>query len=266
MNSRPTSPRSLGPREAPASQVAAVTLQFHPDWPFQAGTVIEAMAADGFYRSQFVTGVSNGGLTAYRGGDRWLWESRLFAGRYDDGPPADRPVYGGWNRHASAYGAAFRFGSSYVRLRPEAVRRTTFCFPDSVFEPEDFGDVATLPRLCRMADEADTDDLDDYIEAQVHGPVRFDTDVEALVLDPCFADTAVETTARTLGCPIEFHPGFLATSDSVDATYRGPDIAQLAHSLGPDLTPAVIGGAARSHPPQSIKYLWHCLAHFGRAT
>ena len=33
--------------------------------------------------------------------------------------------------------------------------------------------------------------LDDYIEAHVHGPLRFATDVEALVLDPCFRDTEV---------------------------------------------------------------------------
>ncbi|HEY3016983.1 MAG TPA: DUF3626 domain-containing protein, partial [Nocardioides sp.] len=46
--------------------MSRVTLQFHPDWP--AGglvddLVIESMARDGEYRSQFVTGTSNGGLT-----------------------------------------------------------------------------------------------------------------------------------------------------------------------------------------------------------
>src|SRR5689334_22971853 len=90
-----------------------ITLQFHPDWPYQGGTVIESMVADGIYRSQFSTGSSNGGLTAYAGGDRWRWESRLFAGRYDDAPAADRPVYGAWNRRADPYGGAVRFGSSY---------------------------------------------------------------------------------------------------------------------------------------------------------
>ncbi|WP_425584256.1 hypothetical protein [Streptosporangium album] len=29
--------------------------------------------------SQFVTGTGNGGLTAHPGGDRWRWESRIFA-------------------------------------------------------------------------------------------------------------------------------------------------------------------------------------------
>src|SRR5215217_6755129 len=109
----------------------AITLQFHPDWPCAGRTVIESMADDGFYRSQFVTRISNAGLTAFPGGDRWQWESRLFSARYDGGPAVDRPVYGAWNRRADPYGGAIRFGSSYVRLRLEAVDRATFCFPDS---------------------------------------------------------------------------------------------------------------------------------------
>lgn len=46
------------------SMEPAVTLQFHPDWPYQGRMVIEALAATGVYRSQFVTGISNGGLRA----------------------------------------------------------------------------------------------------------------------------------------------------------------------------------------------------------
>ena len=48
-----------------------VVLHFHPGWPFAGGTVLEAIAATGVYRSQFATGTSNGGLTAHPGGDRW---------------------------------------------------------------------------------------------------------------------------------------------------------------------------------------------------
>lgn len=58
-----------------AARVAAVTLQFHPNRPHRGGTVIESMATDGHYRSQFATGISNGGLTAFRGGDRWRCRS-----------------------------------------------------------------------------------------------------------------------------------------------------------------------------------------------
>jgi hypothetical protein len=239
-----------------------LTVQFHPDWPHGARTVLESMVADGVYRSQFVTGISNGGL----GGSRRQWESRLFSGRYDDGPATDRPVYGVWNRHADVYGGAIRFGSSYLRLKPETVERTTFCFPDSAREPDAVVDVDELPRLCRLADAAECDDLDDYVEAHVHGPVRLGTDVDAVVLDPSFIGTPVEAAARELGCAVEFHPGFRAPTSAFDPAYRGSEIAAMARSLGPELTPALLGTVARSgeYPPQSVKYVWHCLARFGR--
>ena len=249
-----------------AARVEAVTLQFHPDWPHGVGTVIESMAADRHYRSQFATGISNGGLTAFPGGDRWRWESRLFNGRYDDSPASERPVYGAWNRRADPFGGAIRFGSSYVRLRPDVVSRSTFCFPDSVHEPVDFGDAGLLPDLCRMAAESEFDDLDECVEAQVHGPVRFATDVDALVLDPCFIGTEVLGAAEQLGCRIEFHAGFRASPDDFDPGYRGAHIVELARSLGNELTPRVVGDAARAGKtsPQLIKQVWHCLARFGR--
>ncbi|HWD83434.1 MAG TPA: DUF3626 domain-containing protein [Kribbella sp.] len=233
-------------------------MQFHPNWPHGDRTVIESMVADGIYKSQFATGISNGGL----GGDRRAWESRLFSGRYDDQPDVTRPVYGVWNRHADVYGGAIRFGSSYLRLKPELLERTTFCFPDSARGPKHFGDRTTLPQLCELADATASDDLDDYIEAHIHGPVRFATDVDGLVLDPSFAGTPIETAARELGCPIEYHPGFRAEPAAFDPAYRGAETVALAYELGQELTPYLLGGA--KHPPQAIKYVWHCLARYGR--
>ncbi|RLV48036.1 DUF3626 domain-containing protein [Nocardioides mangrovicus] len=245
----------------------AVTLQFHPDWPHGGAMVVESMAREGRYRSQFVTGISNGGLTAYPGGDRWRWESRLFDGRYDDAPPEDRPVYGAWNRREDPYGGAVRFGSAYARLRPELLDRTTFCFPDSVLEPEDTGGPEALAYLCTLADASGLDDLDECVEAQVHGPVGFADDVEAVVLDPCFAGTPVEAAARRLGCEVEWHPGFRVATADLDPAYRGAEVVALAQRLGRELTPDVVGAAARSgrHEPQRVKQVWHYLARFGRA-
>ncbi|OLT46677.1 hypothetical protein BJF85_15675 [Saccharomonospora sp. CUA-673] len=244
-----------------------MTLQFHPDWPHGERKVIQSLAADGVYRSQFTTGVSNGGLTAFPGGDRWRWESRLFEGRYDHRPAEERPVYGAWNRGADPYGGAIRFGSSYLRLDPSVVGRATFCFPDSAWEPTAIGDVTLLPALCSMADEAELDDLDNGVEAHVHGAVTLDRDVDAIVLDPCFAHTDVEDAATRTGCRVEFHAGFVATPDDFDETYRGAHIVELARELGHVLTPDVVGDAARrgEHPRQWIKQVWHCLARFGRA-
>ena len=117
-----------------------------------------------------------------------------------------------------------------------------------------------------MADESGFDDLDECVEAHVHGPVRFGVDVDALVLDPCFMGTDVEAAAEQLGCRIEVHPGFRASPDVFDPEYRGAHIVDLARSLGDELTPKMIGDAARAgaHPAQSIKQVWHCLARFGR--
>jgi hypothetical protein len=177
-----------------------------------------------------------------------------------------RPVYGAWNRNVDPYGGAIRFGSAYVRLRAEVTRRCTFCFPDSVLEPTDVGDASLLPHLSRMADESGFDVLDDCVEAHVHGGVSLSEDVEAVVLDPCFRGTEVETAATAMGCAVEFHPGFSAAPDDFDPVYRGSHIVELARSLGDNLDPKTVGAAARSgqYPPQHIKQVWHCLARFGR--
>lgn len=245
-----------------------VTLQFHPDWPFGAGTVLESIVRDGAYRSQFVTGTSNGGLTAHVDGDRWRWESRLFAGRYDHGPAEDRPVYGALNPTGDPYGGSVRFGSAHFRLRPEVTSRCTFCFPDSTFEPKRIVGPEAVDPLIEESQESELDPLDRYVEAHVHGGVVISRDVEALVLDPCFAGSVVEQAARALGCRIEWHPGFVVSPWAIDPDYRGRQYVELAGALGEGLTPAVIGQAARSgaHDLQSLKRVWHCLARFGRQT
>ncbi len=74
-----------------------VTLNFHPDRMAGDVLVLEAIARDGLYRSQFETGTSNGGLTAHPGGDRWSWESRIFGSAYDQAPASERPKYGALN-------------------------------------------------------------------------------------------------------------------------------------------------------------------------
>ena len=243
-----------------------ITLQFHPDWPFRGERVIESMVRDGDYRSQFQTGTSNGGLTAFEGGDRWRWESRIFAGRYDAAPPEARPRYGALNRRDDPYGGSLRFGSAYVRLRPEVLERATFCYPDSTFEPTAIGGPELVAELVAMADAGEEDYLDDYVEAHVHGVVRFDEDAEAVVLDPCFRDGPVHEAAERLGCPVEWHPGLRVGTAGLDPGYRGAEFVALAQSLGEALVPADVGDAARAgrHDPQSLKRVWHLLARYGR--
>ncbi|GIE88411.1 DUF3626 domain-containing protein [Actinoplanes regularis] len=179
---------STGP---PVEALLRITLNFHPD----RGSILHALGTDGVYFSQFLTGTSNGGLTAHPGGDRWRWEQAMFGGAKDA--------------------------------------------------------------------------LDDYIEAQVHGEVRLDRDVEALVLDPCYRETDVEAAARRLACPVEWHPGFRLSVAELQRypDYRGQRYVDLGVRLAENgcLTPRLIGDAARSghHDQQDLKRVWHYLARFG---
>jgi hypothetical protein len=246
-----------------------VTLHFHPDRLLAGTPILRLMARDGVYRSQFETGTSNGGLTAHPGGDRWRWESRIFAGAYDDAPATHRPKYGSLNFRDRLVGGSPRFGSAHLRLAPHTLSRTTFCYPDSVFEPEHFGVSSRLSTLVAEAAADDKDALDDYIEAQVHGVVDLTRDVEALVLDPCYRDTPIETAANALACPIEWHGGFTLTTAELRANpgYRGPEFVDLGACLAHDdhLDPRIIGDASRTgrHDEQALKRVWHYVARFG---
>lgn len=245
-----------------------VTLNFHPDRVARGRPILDQLATDGCYLSQFVTGTSNGGLTAYPGGDRWRWESRIFGGAYDEAPAGDRPVYGALNFRRKPVGGAPRFGSAHFRLVPQVLSRATFCYPDSFLEPSHFG-VASATALIALAEADQQDALDDYIEAQVHGPVRLSTDVAALVLDPSYRGTAVAAAARRLRCPVEWHGGFrLAVAElRRHPGYRGREYVDLDAEIavGGQLDPQIIGEAARTgrYDPQDLKKVWHYLARFG---
>lgn len=257
---------SAGAGAAPSWRV---TLNFHPDRATQGVTVLEALAEGGVYRSQFVTGTSNGGLTAFPGGDRWKWESRIFGGAYDEAPAEARPVYGALNHRWRPFGGAPRFGSAHFRLTAAASGRSTFCYPDSCTDPTRFAVGGAARTLAELADVGGRDALDDYVEAQVHGPVRMDRDVEALVLDPCYRGTDVEAAARRLACRVEWHGGFRLTVQELrrHPGFRGPEYVESGAALAVDgrLDPRILGDAARTgrHEPQALKKVWHYLARFG---
>jgi len=245
-----------------------VTLHFHPDLPSERGLTLASIARRGTYVTQFETRTSNGGLTAHHGGDRWRWESRIFGGAYDAREPSERPKYGSLNFSADPYGASPRFGSSYFRLAEHTLDRTTFCFPDSVFEPDLFG-TADAMSLVDAAGAAEFDDpLDHYIEAHVHGAVDIGTDVEALVLDPSYRSSRIEEIAHSLPCPVLWHDGYAVDVDEVaeHPEYRGAAVVDLAREIAIDgrLTPAVLGLArGPSFDPQDVKKVWHYIARFG---
>ena len=264
----------------PLDRSLRVTVNFHPDRVSHGLTVLEHLARDGVYRSQFETGTSNGGLTAHPGGDRWRWEQRIFGHAYDDAPASERPRYGALNHRRRGTGGSLRFGSAHLRLAEHVLDRTTFCFPDSVFEPVAFG-TARRFDLVRLADDFDarplTDAvelseggvLDDYVEAHVHGTLALATDVEALVLDPAHRGTATQAQAEALGIPVEWHEGRRLAVDELERhpDFRGPHVVEVGRRVARDgvLDAAVVGDAVRAgeEDPQDLKKVWHHVARFG---
>ena len=247
-----------------------ITLNFHPDIAADGENVIELLARHGTYRSQFETGTSSGGLTAYPGGDRWSWESRIFEGAYDNGAPSFRPKYGAMNHRNEPVGGSRRFGSSHIRLRPHVRSRASFCYPDSHLEPQNFavGDVRPLIALVEANASGLDPWLDNYIETHVHGPLHISEDVEAVVLDPSFRSTAIEESAGSLGCRVEWHDGFRLPLDRIAdcEMYRGPAAANAIARIAEKkvVTPAILWGARdRLLDYQTAKWVWHCIARYG---
>lgn len=260
----------------PLDPSVRVTLQFHPDRLVGDRLLLEQLAVDGVYRSQFETGTSNGGLTAHPGGDRWRGESRLFGGAYDALPPDRRPKYGALNHRRRPAGGSARFGSAHFRLTAKVLPRITFCYPDSVNERVTVGtaehlSLITLPERDESVGRVDV--LDDHIEAHVHGPLRLDRDVDALVLDPCYRGIPVEVAAAALPLAVEWHHGFRLSADGFDRyqDYRGRHIPEVARQVADAYTDdgwlhaRAVGDAAPTGDwaAQDLKYLWHCLARFG---
>ncbi len=247
-----------------------VTINFHPDRLTSDNTpLLLAMARTGVLKSQFETQTSNGGLTAYKGGERWQWEQRVFDGAYDDAPDNLRPKYGALNYRQYPMGASPRFGSAFFKLKPHILERTTFCYPDSYFNPDDFATSHRLSDLVAMATQAQVDRLDDYIEAHIPGELSLCEDVESLVLDPVYRSTLIEQQARDLGVVVELHDGYELTIEHMAQfpDYRGQEFVELAKRLAVngviDATLLARAVTEQGYEEQEIKKVWHYLARFG---
>lgn len=266
---------------------ARITVSFHPDRLVGESTVAELLARDMVYRSQFETGISNGGLTAYPGGDRERWEQRMFGGAYPSGLAVGRPIYGGLNLAGHVDGASPRFGSCYLLLRPAATAGATFSHGDSVTEPTAVGTADTFGAIwAALLDEVTRTGkalglaaagpaqwvaalsvpraaagraLDDYVEAQVHGGISLAADVEAVVADPSFRGTPTGDVLAGLASDLRWHPGFALAPAEFPAELRGPTApllaAHLAALYGTDLIDAaLVGRAARAVVRSSVPW------------
>lgn len=282
---------------------ARLTVSFHPDRRDRLGrTVAQGLLDDGRYRSQYETGISNGGRFAVDGGPRPRWELELFG----DGAASDRPAYGTLDLTRDPLGGAPRFGSSFLILHRECLRRATFCVGDSHVGPTDVGTADALAAVVAGVAEqsggehaASTDEflalvehgavvsarsLDDYVEMQVHGGIDLSSDVEAVHLDPSFGGTETEAAlaaaADRYGFDLRRHSGSELPVTRVPADFRGPEMPELArgvartdgivdaHAIGRALddlpfTPPTPAGDPEDSDRQRFKRLWHCVVRFG---
>jgi len=269
--------KSIGSKETnPTDNTISINIHFHPDRLFNERNILELFLEDGKYHSQFVTKTSNGGLTAYQGGDRWNWESRMFGGIYDQCEPNERVKYGSLNFRKRSIGGSPRFGSCYFILKPHALLNSTFVYPDSYYNPTDFAVYSSIQQLIDicLADAHKQDYLDDYIETQIHGDIVIERDVDTLVMDPCFKDTIFEEYAKRLPCKLEWHPGFILNRETLSKypEYRGQRIVDIGFELmdkinSDSLTPKDIGEAVKNgtYDPQDLKKVYHYLARYGHS-
>lgn len=197
--------------------------------------LIDALLADGSYRNQFETRNTSGSFAPYEGGCRDGWEKTIFAGGYHGHPliPQERPKYGALNAVRDTNGGAASYGRCYFVLKDGVRGRTTFTPRNSSGCKEN--EVGTVDHFEHVLNAQDVAALVDialgrrrraslgwfggaYIEAQVHGPVEFDKDVAAVVVNTMFRGTEYETKlrefARKYRVPLQWTDGERVTDDA----------------------------------------------------
>ncbi len=126
--------------------------------------------------------------------------------------------------------------------------------------------------------------LDTCVEAQVHGRIDLQRDIERLVIDPAFEGTPtgeiLHEVCRRYEIPNQWHCGFQLPVHAVPDDFRGPAMPRLAQRIaaGRMLDAAVIGAAestlyaqpeswrdwgSREETLQHLKQLWHVVVHYG---
>jgi hypothetical protein len=132
------------------------------------------------------------------------WETNLFNGSYDENPVVERPKYGALNIFKYPTGSTTGYGKSHFVLRKEVRNRITFVNGDSslkMFHICTFQDCVAL--LVHLSDVYIKDMMNiikhgkkcnptayGYIECQIHGLLRLNTDFDTLYL--CGAECTSE--------------------------------------------------------------------------
>lgn len=264
-----------------------IALHFHPDRLVRGNiSVIESLFADGFYRNQFETHISNGLLSPEIGGQRDHWEMAYF--NQPSLALKQRPKYGALDMGLHANGPAPRFGAAYLLSKSELLQRCSFCYLDSYrqpreratancFEPvfaallcESFERDYALGRqnfrppelvdwlchqlkpLAQVEARPVSANLDHYIEAQVHGEISLLKDIDMLVLDASYQDSVIAPAVAALcdkyHLSLYWYPAVQLNIGDVPDDFRGKSMPELARQVAPDgvLDVRLIGEAARA--------------------
>jgi len=157
-------------------------------------TLLETLCHDTHYRSLFETNTS-GGTRDKR--QRARWEDSLFGQHYRDCVPSERPKYGCVNITGDIQGVspARRYGKCFITLQPHVRHRTTFCDMDTgqCFEQATLATNENYAHVLLKYPDADLQSIlsvsrlrgdpnvcRQYKEAQIHGPIDLEKDVQTL--------------------------------------------------------------------------------------
>jgi len=243
-----------------------ITINFHPDRLSNNGkTIIENLFDQGQYYSQFRTGTTNGGRTAYIDGERFAWEQRLFCNAYPNNA-IERPKYGALNIFRYLDGASARFGSCFFVLKNEITKRCTFSYGDSSTNPttlctsdtficvlsELFKDVQQNNRLLNQVVSSNQEtlaillndsnkmknlgrNLDYCIETHIHGDISLSKDVSCFYIDESFHQTAFAKLAELLCQKYEITLHWISkrqiSVDEIGVFFRSPKIPIVARRI-----------------------------------
>ena len=211
---------------------ARIAIHFHP---YRIGknskTVIESIIEIGKYNNQFETKISNGSMTAYKGGKRDIWENLLFGQIFKEHkiPNSLRPKYGSLRLIGHSDGPSPRFGSCYFLTKPEMSKFASFTYLDSYMNPKEKGTINCIEEIlaCFLSECFERDyalgekgirpnelvikinqslnqdytsiskkpiskNLDHYVEAQIHTEITLRNDIDYLIVDSAYRHTEYE--------------------------------------------------------------------------
>lgn len=169
--------------------------------PLIRRNLVDIFMKDPHLKNLFEVGHSGGCSVV---SSRSSWETALFNGMYDEVEPAERVRYGAYNidRNPKGVLGARNYGDVFLVFDEAVKKRTTIVYGDSsghsqrlhMGSPKHLINIlcyVTEPVLLTILEQVCPKDLNDpkvnftqygYIEAQIHGELRLDRDVDALAI------------------------------------------------------------------------------------